>query len=124
LYAKVVYTLSLGSICHSFASIMQGSRMSTSCIENGNVEGSCIMSANPLERELATYERHKAELLAQEGRFVLIQADDVVGVYDTYNDALEEGYKRFGLDHPFLIKQVRDVEEVQFFTRYITPCLP
>jgi hypothetical protein len=103
---------------------MQESGMSTSCIENSGVEGSCIMSANPLERELATYEQHKAELLAQEGRFVLIQADDIAGLYDTYNDALEEGYKRFGLDRPFLIKEVREVEEVQFFTRYITPCQP
>jgi hypothetical protein len=103
---------------------MHGSAIPPLCIENGNVEGNRIMSANPLERELATYEQHKAELLAQEGRFVLIQGDDIAGLYDTYNDALEEGYKRFGIDHPFLIKEVREVEEVQFFTRYITPCLP
>ena len=101
--------------------------MSTLCIETGSVEGNCIMPADPFERELATYERHKARLLAGEGqecRFVLIQADDIVGVYDTYNDALEEGYKRFGVETPFLIKQLTDVEEVQFFTRYVTPCLP
>jgi hypothetical protein len=98
--------------------------MSALCVENGRAEGNYAMSANPLERELATYEQHKAELLAQEGRFVLIQAENIVGTYDTYNDALEAGYHTFGLDSLFLIKQVRDIEEVQFFTRYITPCQP
>jgi hypothetical protein len=82
------------------------------------------MATDPLDRELATYEQHKEKLLAQEGRFVLIQGDEIVGIWDTYNDALEAGYEKFGLATPFLIKQVRDVEEVQFFTRYITPCQP
>jgi hypothetical protein len=80
------------------------------------------MSANPLETELATYEEHKAELLAHKGRFVLIHGKQIGGLFDTYNDALEAGYKLYGLDSPFLVKEVRDVEEIQFFTRYVTPC--
>jgi hypothetical protein len=80
------------------------------------------MSTEPLATELATYERHKDKLVAaDEGRFVLIHGEEIAGVWDTYKDALEAGYKQFGLD-PFLVKQICGVERVQFFTRGLTPC--
>lgn len=63
-----------------------------------------------LDRELATYDRHRRDLLANaEGRWVLVHADDVVGTWASQLDALTEGYKRFG-DEPFLVKQVVRVE--------------
>jgi hypothetical protein len=78
------------------------------------------MGANLLEKELATYERHKEELvLANEGRFVLIHGDAVAGVWDTYKDALAAGYAQFGLK-PFLIKQIQGIERVLFFTRNLS----
>ena len=80
------------------------------------------MSTERLAHELATYERYKDELVgAHENKFVLIHGDDVAGVWDTYNDALTAGYKQFGLE-PFLVKQIRGIEQIQFFTRDIAPC--
>lgn len=79
------------------------------------------MGAESFAKELATFERNKDNLASEEGRFVLIQGDEIAGVWDTYKDALEAGYGKYGLT-PFLVKQVRGVEEVQFFTRDIFPC--
>jgi hypothetical protein len=80
------------------------------------------MSDQHFEKELATYERHKEELVSvHEGRFVLIQGDQIAGIWDTYQDALEAGYKQFGLT-PFMVKQIRGMEQIQCFTRDIVPC--
>lgn len=70
-----------------------------------------------LERELETYNRllHK-ELAAENGRYALISGDDLLGVFDSYSDALTEGYKAKGLE-PFLVKKVAAVETAAFFTR-------
>lgn len=70
-----------------------------------------------LEKELETYTRELPTLLSQEGKFVLIEDDKVVDVFGTYEDALKEGYELFGLNTPFLVKQIRAVEEIQFVTR-------
>lgn len=74
-----------------------------------------------LERELETYKTKLAELSANEGKFVLIQSDQVVGLFDTYADAIKEGYEKFGLN-PFLVKQIRAIEQVQFVSRFVDPC--
>lgn len=58
-----------------------------------------------LEKELATYKARLEELCPQEGRFVLICGDDVAGIWETYQDALQAGYQKFGLN-PFLVKQI------------------
>lgn len=74
-----------------------------------------------LDTELATYERELPSLLASEGKFVLIQGDQVIGVYDTYRDAVQSGYDRCGLT-PFLVKRIQIIEQIQYFTRPIGPC--
>jgi hypothetical protein len=71
-----------------------------------------------LEKELETYKTKLPELKAHEGKFVLIQGDTVVDTYSSYDDALKEGYKRFGIT-PFLVKQILTVEPVFCFTRPI-----
>ena len=71
-----------------------------------------------LEREIETYKRKLPELKDQEGKFALIHEDDLVGVFDTYDDALTIGYKQFNLV-PFLVKQIQAVEQVQFVTRLL-----
>ncbi len=66
----------------------------------------------PLEKELATYARMKADLLkAYEGKFVLIHTEEFCGAYDTAENAYAEGVKRFGQE-PFLIKKVTVQEEI------------
>lgn len=74
-----------------------------------------------LERELQTYGRELPTLLQHEGKFALVQGDDVVDVYSTYEDAVKIGYARFGLQ-PFLVKRIESTEQVQFFTRDMVPC--
>lgn len=68
-----------------------------------------------LKRELATYDRVRDELLGTSlDRYVLIFGDDVVGVYDTERDAINEGYRQFG-NVPFLVKEIVAVERPMNF---------
>jgi hypothetical protein len=79
------------------------------------------MAIANLQTELKTYLEHRERLLEQEGKFVVIHGSEVAGVWDTYEDALKDGYQRFGLE-PFLVKQIEGTEPVQFFTRDV--CRP
>jgi len=73
-----------------------------------------------LEKELATYQAKLPELKQHEGKFVLIHGDQIVDTFSSYDDALKEGYKQFGLK-PFLVKQILAIEPVFCFTRPIRP---
>ena len=42
--------------------------------------------------------------------------DDVLGIYDSYQDALTAGYEKVGLD-PFLVKRISAIESVAYFSR-------
>jgi hypothetical protein len=75
-----------------------------------------------LEKELQTYRRELPKLLGQEGKYALVQGDALAGVWDTYEDAIQAGYDKFGLK-PFLVKQILAVEQVHSITRNVTfPC--
>jgi hypothetical protein len=51
-----------------------------------------------LTRENAAFERERARLVRDHlGHVALIHGDDVVGAYPTANEAITEGYRRFGL---------------------------
>ncbi len=68
----------------------------------------------PIDRELATYEREMARLLREaRGKFVLIVGDDVLGVFDSQLDAIDEGWKRFPR-RPLLTKQITEEDEVVY----------
>lgn len=71
-----------------------------------------------LEKELATYKLKLPELKAEEGKFVLIHGEQVKGTYSTYEDAVKEGYETFGLETPFLVKQIQAIEQVHFISRF------
>ena len=72
-----------------------------------------------LETELDTFRENFPRLITgNEGKFVLIHEKTVVDTYGTYEDAIKEGYNRFGLK-PFLVKQLQAFEQVQFITRLI-----
>ena len=73
-----------------------------------------------LEKELATYTTKLEELKLQAGKYVLIHGDDVVGTYDSYNDALKEGYEKFSLE-PFLVKRIEVIEQAHFMSRLVIP---
>jgi hypothetical protein len=72
-----------------------------------------------LEKELDTYKRELPKLLDNVGKYVLIHNDEV-SVWGTYEDALQEGYRLFGLK-PFLVKQIQAMEQVHFVTRNVQP---
>ena len=74
-----------------------------------------------LEKELQTYKGKLPELKAEEGKFVLIRGDEV-SVYGTYEDAINEGYRRYGLE-PFLVRKIEAIGLVQCVTRLLdSPC--
>ena len=74
----------------------------------------------PLEQELATYRAKLPELALHEGKYVLIHGQDVIGTFATYEDALRQGYREFGLE-PFMVKQVQSTEQVLFVSRALAP---
>jgi hypothetical protein len=77
-----------------------------------------------LERELATFHDNFAKLLSDgEGKFALVHGSRIVGIFDTYADALAEGYKLFKLE-PFLVKQIQAIEQAHFIARATAPEKP
>jgi hypothetical protein len=73
-----------------------------------------------LQKELATYKRELPNLLGRVGKYVLIRGDQVLSVWEAYQDAIQEGYRVCGLD-PFLVKQIQAVEQVHYITRAVEP---
>jgi len=64
-----------------------------------------------LERERQYFSEHLGELISQHlGQFVVIKDDELVGAFNTIEEALAEGARRFGLT-PFLVRQVTVAEE-------------
>ncbi len=72
-----------------------------------------------LENELKTFADKLPSLLEYEGRFAVVRGDEVGGIFETYEDALQEGYRRYKLE-PFLVKKIESVEQVLFFSRDIS----
>jgi hypothetical protein len=72
-----------------------------------------------LENELATYQAKLPELKQHEGKYVLIHGSQVVDFFNNYEDAIRNGYHRFGVGSPFLVKQIHAIEKVQFISRLI-----
>lgn len=68
---------------------------------------------SPLAEESETYRREVERLLAEgrEGKFVLIRGTELVGFYDTFEEASREGTRRYFVKRePYLIKQVLTYE--------------
>jgi hypothetical protein len=81
-------------------------------------------SAMPFERELSVYKANLIELLANEGKFVVIYGDDIAHVpFETYDDALGYGYETYGLK-PFLVKQITRGEPIHYLSRDLPACRP
>jgi len=59
-----------------------------------------------LETECAYFDRLQPSFLTvYPGKFVLIKGEELISVFDTFDDALQEGAKRFGSES-FLIRRV------------------
>jgi len=61
-----------------------------------------------LEREREYYESLKEDLLRHhEGQFAVIHADQLLGTYTTFDEALAAGVRAYGTQ-PFLIQEVAE----------------
>jgi len=77
--------------------------------------------AKLFEEELRTFESRKDELVAQgEGKYVLIRGSDIAGIWTTYEDALQAGYQKFGLQG-FFVRKIERIEGIHTFSRDISP---
>jgi hypothetical protein len=67
-----------------------------------------------LSRENAAFEREREHLLRDHrGKIALIRGDEVVGVFDTLDEALIEGYRRFGMAR-MLFAEITERDESEF----------
>ena len=73
-----------------------------------------------LIEESRTYETHVSEWASHEGEFVLIRGSEVIGFFETYEEALSQGYQRFGLV-PFFVKKVLQQHQGHFVSRLVAP---
>jgi hypothetical protein len=65
-----------------------------------------------LNQEQAIYEAGLPRWMQEhESAHVLIKGDDVVGFYETFDEALAAGYARFG-HVPLFVKQITAVEPI------------
>jgi hypothetical protein len=68
---------------------------------------------SPLFREWNFYRREVARLLAEAngGRHLLIKGEQIIGIWDTHEEAMRPGHARF-LGQPFLVHQSQERERV------------
>ena len=66
-------------------------------------------SLSTLDAQLTTFARCKSQLLQEghRGKFVLIYGERVEGVFESRDQGLVDGYRRFG-NVPFLVREVAD----------------
>ncbi len=67
--------------------------------------GSRLPNAAHLAIENETFERLLPTWAGAEGKYAVIHGTDLIGVFESYNDALAAGYAKAGLA-PFLVKQI------------------
>jgi hypothetical protein len=67
-----------------------------------------------VSREQAAYQRERERLVRDHlGKIALLRFDEVVGVFDTLDDALEEGHRRFGWGR-MIFHQISECDELEW----------
>ena len=75
-----------------------------------------------LELDVKAYRRLLPGLLSEHrGKFVLIRAADQIQIFDTRDEALAEGYKRFKRE-PFFVSEIEPLEALVEVTHGLEPC--
>lgn len=76
----------------------------------------------PLEKEIAHYNKRLTALIGEnEGKYIVINGEDEIGIFDTYSDALQVAYAKLGPSAEFLVRQIHRQEIVAFITRRVMP---
>ena len=87
---------------------MASNRLSTRRRPSKSREGRFFV---PLETGIEYFEKHKAKLLSDhEGKFVVILGEQLLGAYDTVENAYNAGIQAFG-DRQFLVRKVTSAEQ-------------
>ncbi|MBM4067918.1 MAG: hypothetical protein FJ271_03100 [Planctomycetes bacterium] len=78
---------------------------------------------SPVAREWETYRREVGRLLAEgeEGRFALIHGDDIVGIFDTWEEAEQAGLERYLLQ-AHMVRPILSREPVLRGPRFFRRC--
>lgn len=76
---------------------------------------------DPISIDLHAYKDLLPQLLKDEGKYALLFGGELLGVYGTYEDALNAGYEKAKLQ-PFLVKKISGVETIAYFTRDVPAC--
>ena len=67
-----------------------------------------------LDKERKYFEVHRDTWLKQHpGKFVLVKNEELIGVFNTQEEALVEGARRFG-GESFLVRQVEESEQLVY----------
>lgn len=74
-----------------------------------------------LEKELKTYHSNKFRLQSENssGGFVVINGNEILGVWRDRLDALKAGIEKYG-NVPFLVKNIYDDDTKIYFSRNLT----
>ena len=72
--------------------------------------------------EWETYRREVGRLIAEgyEWRSVLIKEESIIGIYDTFREACEEGNRRF-FPEDFMVHEIRTWEPIYLFMALLRP---
>jgi hypothetical protein len=71
-----------------------------------------------LETELRYFNEHRAALLNDAaGKFALVKAEELIGVFDSETAAIRHGYQTLG-NVPFLVKQITETDIPLTFTSF------
>ncbi len=67
----------------------------------------------PLCAEWNVYRHEAGHLIAEgyQGKWILIKGEEIIGIWETEAEALDEGYRRYLLQ-PFLVHQIMTWERV------------
>jgi hypothetical protein len=73
----------------------------------------------PLERELATYQANRPTWVREGriGKWVLIHGGDAIGFYPNFAAGLDAGYEHFGLQEPFMVREIVEVDKPIYSSR-------
>jgi hypothetical protein len=75
----------------------------------------------PLSQERDTFAKAKLRLIAEsEGKFVLVHADQICGVWDTYEGAIEAGYAAYE-PGSFMVKKIERQDKVHYLRSSTCP---
>ncbi len=67
-----------------------------------------------LEKERKYFENNRAEWLAKHSdKFILVKGEELIGIFNTQQEALIEGARRFGTES-FLVRQVEESEQLYY----------